>query len=223
MDRTRQLLLDISSIPEPSLWNFVPGSNQELLNYLTNFDLSEEKIVYIWGETGCGKSHLLKATVNAIVAKGGLACYCEPGQLPQTYLAETHDLLAIDNVGMLDAERQIELFDLFNRAKEEKSRLLMCGGNVPSALNIRPDVSTRISWGLIFRVHSLSDRDKREALLAHAQSRGFTLNSEIADYLLHHTERNMSSLMWLLDTLDHCSLETKRPITLPLLREILSK
>jgi len=225
MDRLHQLLLDISFTPEPSLVNFIPGTNQELLTYLSRLSCLEnnvEKIIYIWGDPGCGKSHLLKATVNAVIVNGGNAGYFGSGQVPRASMAETHNLLAIDDVSMLDAQMQIGLFDLFNRVKEEKGHLLICGDNTPSALNLRPDVTTRLGWGLIFHLKTLSDHDKREALLAHAQFRGFSLSREVVDYLLSHTERDMSSLMCLLDAIDLCSLEMKRPITLPLLRELLS-
>jgi DnaA family protein len=43
----------------------------------------------------------------------------------------------------------------------------------------------------------------------------------VADYLLNHTARDMQSLLRVLEALDRFSLETRRPITLPLLRQLL--
>ncbi|MCK7496103.1 MAG: hypothetical protein MZW92_38055 [Comamonadaceae bacterium] len=43
----------------------------------------------------------------------------------------------------------------------------------------------------------------------------------IIDYLLRHGERDLPSLMAVLDALDRVSLEQQRPVTLPLLREAL--
>jgi chromosomal replication initiation ATPase DnaA len=58
----RQLALGISPPPEPSLDNFVPGQNAELLARLRELKAGglAESIVYLWGEPGSGRSHLLQ-------------------------------------------------------------------------------------------------------------------------------------------------------------------
>jgi DnaA family protein len=86
---------------------------------------------------------------------------------------------------------------------------------------MRPDVVTRLGWGLVYQVHGLSDDEKVQALHSHAASRGFRLGTGVAEYLLRHWRRDLPSLLGALDTLDRYSLETKRPITVPLLRETL--
>ena len=55
----------------------------------------------------------------------------------------------------------------------------------------------------------------------HARSRGFELPPEAARYLLLHGRRDLRWLLSVLDALDRYSLQTRRPITLPLLREVL--
>jgi len=59
------------------------------------------------------------------------------------------------------------------------------------------------------------------ALKQAAQDRGLVLSAEILEWLLKRFFRDMPSLMGLLDALDAYSLETKRAITLPLVRELL--
>ena len=51
--------------------------------------------------------------------------------------------------------------------------------------------------------------------------RGLRLADEVVDFLLRHGRRELSSLRNVLDALDAASLERKRPITLPLLREMI--
>ena len=53
-----QLALDLLLDTSPTLNNFVVGSNHELLEHLTNV---AQQSIYMWGETGSGKTHLLKA------------------------------------------------------------------------------------------------------------------------------------------------------------------
>ena len=56
----QQLVLAISPPAEPSLVNFVPGSNTELLARLRELadGSPRESVFYLWGEPGSGRSHL---------------------------------------------------------------------------------------------------------------------------------------------------------------------
>ena len=80
-----QLLLDITPQWVPSLDNFVPGRNVELLSALRHALAgdSSERCFYLWGEPGCGKSHLLQAAVRQARAAGQR----DPGILDEFYLA----------------------------------------------------------------------------------------------------------------------------------------
>ena len=91
----------------------------------------------------------------------------------------------------------------------------------PAQLGLREDLRTRLAWGLVYQLHSLSDDEKIDALTLSAHARGLSLSVGVIPYLLTHYRRDMQSLMTILDALDHYSLETKRPITLPLMRELL--
>ena len=101
--------------------------------------------------------------------------------------------------------------------------LLASGPCPPAQLKLRPDLVTRLAWGLVFQVHALTDEEKITALQTHAAARGFAFSREAGEYLLTHWRRDMASLFSALDALDRHSLETKRPITLPLLREVLGQ
>jgi DnaA family protein len=59
------------------------------------------------------------------------------------------------------------------------------------------------------------------ALTHAAKERGLNLSVDVLPWLISHFYRDMPSLMALLDALDAHSLETKRAITLPLVRELL--
>ena len=91
-----------------------------------------------------------------------------------------------------------------------------------SELELREDLVTRLAWGLVYQLHALTDEEKARALAERATSRGFRLRREVADFLLTRARRDLPSLLAMLDALDRYSLETKRPITVPLARELLS-
>ena len=95
------------------------------------------------------------------------------------------------------------------------------GPCTPLALDLRDDLKSRLCWGLVYQIKSLSDEEKMAALNEQARQRGFTISPGVLPYLITHYQRDMHSLSMILDALDRYSLQTKRTITLPLLHDLL--
>jgi len=218
----KQLVLDIARPPAPTLDNFVPGRNEELVAalYATAHGASSEQFIYLWGAPGSGRSHLLRAAVAAARAAGKPATFFEFGA--REFDAPDDAFCAVDDVHLLDPQAQIALFNLHNRIKAGNGTLLASGNAAPPQLALRADLMTRLGAGLVYRVHGLNEEEKVAALRRHAQARGFELSSEVVGYLLRHVQRDLPSLLALLDALDRYSLASRRAITLPLLRELLN-
>lgn len=200
----KQLLLDIQPAPAPSLENFVPGRNVEALYHLLQAATgkAETRFIYLWGSGGSGRSHLIAACAD---------------------LSRQHDveLAVADDVHKLDDAAQIALFNTYNRLRESGGALIASGEAAPMQMGLRDDLATRLSWGLVFQIHPLSDEEKVQALMAHAAERGMKLPEEVVEYCLRHLRRDLRTLMATLDALDQWSLTAKRPVTLPLLRQLL--
>ena len=194
----RQLLLDFTRAPEPTFENFVPGGNGELLDALQAAVSGRpaERVLYLWGETAAGKTHLARAFGRAVEARRGVRI--------------------VDGIEALDRAAQAELFNAF--VDKAFAFLLVTAGSAPRDLALRRDLATRLASGLTYRLLPLTDPEKRAALAAHARTRGFELSEEVASYLLNHARRDMGSLMSALDAIDQYSLETRRPVTVPLLK-----
>ena len=195
---TRQLALPITPPPEPTLDNFVPGANAELLARLRQLAAGElaESVLYLWGEPGSGRSHLLAAS-----ARPGLA--------------------VADDVERLDEPRQIALFNAINAARESGGTVLAAGHAPPAQLALREDLKSRLAWGLVYQVKPLTDAEKALTLHAEAARRGLKLSDEVVWYLLTHVRRDLRSLTGLLEHIDRASLERQRAVTLPLVRELI--
>ncbi len=212
----RQLVLDLLPASPPSLDNFVAGDNAETLAALTEWLAGRhaDSAFCLYGEAGCGKSHLLQASGFTLV---------DAARHPALTGVSAVDALAVDNVDQLDAEGQIALFALFNQMKMAGQRLLTAAPQPPAHLALREDLRTRLGAGLIYRLQPLTDDQKADALRALARERALKLTPEMINYLLRHAPRDMRVLAMLVVAIDEHSLEQKRPVTLPLLRELLNE
>lgn len=195
---TRQLALPIQSPPAPTLESFVPGGNGELLARLRELRDGRlaEAVLYLWGAPGSGRSHLLKACAREGVTLA-------------------------DDVERLDERAQVALFHAINRARESGGSVLAAGPLPPAQLALRDDLRSRLAWGLVYEVKPLTDAERATYLRAEAARRGLRLADDVIAYLLSRVRRDMASLGAILDRLDRSSLEQQRPVTLPLVREVL--
>ena len=128
-------------------------------------------------------------------------------------------VMALDAVEGLSAGAQADIFNAFN--ERAFGLLVVAAQSAPRDVALRRDLATRLATGLTYRVLALTDEEKRAALAAHAKARGFALDEGVSAYLLSRLRRDMGSLIAALDSLDRYSLETGRPITLPLLKAAL--
>ena len=196
-----QLPLEISPPPEPTFDNFVAGDNAEALASLRALAAGTlgEAIVYLWGERGSGRSHLLRAAAR-----------------------ENGALVVADDVEALAPAAQQQLFVAINAARAGGPAVLAAGAGAPEQLRMREDLRTRLAWGLVYQVRPLGDAQKARHLRAEAARRGLDLGDEVAAYLLARLPRDLHSLTALLDRLDRLSLARQRPLTIPLVREALA-
>lgn len=216
----KQLLLDLL-LPAPRTFDdFVRGENAELLFQLGEWAQGDVRALYIWGESGAGKSHLLTASEGKLNQESAVYFVnAREEMLPQHI--EGNAALLVDNVESLDAEQQIVLFDHYNTLRDGGGRILVSGTLPPMLLALRDDLTTRLGWGLIYQLKSLSDEDKIAALQRRARHLGFELHRELAEYLLNHAARDLPNLYRQLEAINEMALSKQRQITLPLIREAL--
>ncbi|MCX7901991.1 MAG: DnaA/Hda family protein [Burkholderiaceae bacterium] len=198
----------------PTLDNYVPGRNAEAvaaLRMLLAWRLVE-RIVYLWGDAGCGRSHLLTALVEAGAVRW----------TPQAD-ATAPGITVVDDVQTLDAAAQIALFNRLNEVRARpNAACVVAGDTAPAALPLREDLRSRLAWGYVYRLHVLTDEQKAAALAAHAAGRGLRYDPEVIPFLLTHLPRDMRTLIAALNALDAYALARKRVLSIALVREWLA-
>jgi DnaA family protein len=213
-----QLALDLLAVAPPTLDNFVEGRNLECLACLRELAGGGrgQRLVYLWGLPGSGRSHLLRALA------GGSGARLIDAQSPTHHFAfsDAARLYLVDDAHRLDEPRQQALFHLINQVRAEPAAALVAAGDAPPlGLKLRDDLRTRLGWGLVFELHLLSDEEKAAALRTVAAERGVAVSADVVPWLLNHRSRDIRVLLELFDALDRHAFARKRPITLPLLRE----
>jgi DnaA family protein len=242
----RQFALDIGHTPTPSLNNFLAGENLALHSTLQDLvkiwaagnprNPSENPLnqrwMYWWGPEGSGRTHLLSA-IGSAAEQLGLDYFPLTPNEPISWVrleeklstlstSDQPSVITVDDVDRLDERIVASLFRILNEIQGSKAIYIFMSGNAaPGALKLREDLRTRLGWGLIFQTHLLGDDEKIQALQQAAQARGLVLSPDVLPWLLNRFYRDMPNLMALIDALDAYSLETKRAVTLPLVRELL--
>jgi len=226
---TRQLPLAVALRPEPELDNFIVGDNHQLLAALRQLARQEHpEQLYLTGPSGSGKSHLLMATVKAARDAGWRTAYLPLGELPPQAIEglESLDLLAFDDLDRIAGDDAWEeaLFHLFNQAHALGRRLLFAARRAAPRLPLAlPDLQSRLAWGQNYRLEPLDDAGREALLLLQAEKRGLQMRPEAARWMVAHCPRHPRELLERLDHLDRAALAAGRRLTLPFVRQQLTR
>ena len=221
-DAMKQIPLPLGPAPLRSFGNFEPGLNAAAVELLRGLVLPAAP-VYVWGPAGSGKTHLLHALAGRCQAGGQATGSFDAGQsLPWT-LQPGWALVLIDDCDRLQAAKQQAAFALFVEAATHGVQVAAAGRVPPIDLALREDLRTRLGWGHVLALQPLPDDHTRAALHREAERRGFQLPDEVMTYLLTRFPRDLAHLMPIFDRLDQFALSLARPVTVPLLRRMLTE
>ena len=227
----QQIPLPIHQLDDDTLDNFYGDNNLLPLKSLRkNFVELTQPIFYLWGEKGCGKSHLLKAVARHFLDQHRAALYVPLSEATHFTPAVLDNLEQLDAVCLDDLqtvigqrEWEVAVFDLINRIKETRQTLLLISADQsPGALQTQlPDLASRLSWGEIYHLNPLTEEQQIIVLQQKAHQRGIELPADTAHFLIKRINRDMHTLINALIQLDKASLQAQRKLTIPFTKEIL--
>ena len=218
----RQIPLAIGVEAVHTFDNHLPGANALAVAHLKAL-AAQAAPVYLWGGSGSGKTHLLRALVQQFEARGMHAGWFSASDRAPWAYRDDWALIAIDGCDALDADQQHAAFALFVESATRGVPVVAAGRVPPVDLPLREDLRTRLGWGHVFALQPLAEPEVRATLRREADRRGVFLSDEVMDYLLTRFARDLKHLMSQLDRLDEYSLATKRAITVPLLKQMLAE
>ena len=210
--------------------NFYAGQNREAVRSVqSSAEGVGESLVYLAGQAGLGKTHLLQAACHQAARSQRATAYLPLGELLQLSPAlfdglEQMDLVCLDDVGVIAGRPDWEsgLFNLFNRMRDKAATLLVAAGKRPAQAGfVLADLASRLGWGVTYVLKPLDDEAVLIALTRRAKGRGLELPEDTARFLLRRFPRNLPSLFALFDTLDTASFIEQRRLTIPFVKAVL--
>lgn len=225
-----QLPVQFEFNTQQTFQNFYPGCNAEIVSHLQTSIINQtEQLIFLWGESGLGKTHLLHASCQLAYEQDLSSFFINllPEKLPSVSLLDDLELIdwvCIDNIDAIAGvvEWEQAFFNFFNRHRDNDHHLIVSASSPPAFLTVQlADLKTRLNWGLTLKLKALTDADSLAALKFKADSLGFEISPQVGRFLLTHFARDLPSLWQLLDRLDQATLAAKRKLTLPFLRQLL--
>lgn len=222
-----QLPLPLGLKAHASFDSLITGPNSAAIEHVRAVATGRRaESVWLYGPASTGKTHLLAAACRAAGAAKLRPIYLsiEPARDPGL-VAELDglDVIALDDLHRVagHADWEAALFGVFD-ARLQRGGLIVAADAAPRDCGFElPDLVSRAGAAAIYRLDFLGDDDLQAAVLGHASSRGLSLDSAAASYLLQRVSRDLGQLTDWLDRIDRYALAAKRRITIPLLREVI--
>lgn len=209
--------------------SYVADNNAAVIRATQAWARGEMEQVYIYGEPGSGRSHMVNAAIKLADEQGYATCVLpckELVQMPPEVLEgiEQFSMVAVDDVDTFAGQPEWEeaLFHLYNRCRELGHGLLFAGQSTPRESGFAlADLVSRLGAGPVYKLQPLSDQGLIELLMRRAKQRGMPLSQDVANYIILRGVREPKALVALLDELDKRALIQQRKVTIPFVKEVL--
>ena len=201
--------------------------NKHLLSLLQNNTFKDDLLIF--GTKDSGKTYLLQALCNHFSNQGKSSFYLPMKQAKELSVdilesLESMELVCIDGIESIAGNKvwEIGLFNLINRSLNSENRLIFTSSKNIDVMNFElKDLDSRLRKIQSHELYALADDEILSALKHIANLRSIELGSKEAQYLLTYANRNISDLVQILESLDQLSMEMKRKITIPLIKEVI--
>lgn len=202
--------------------------------------------IFIFGQEGAGKSHLLMSIAQKMREHGKYVTYVRAETFTEHVIAAIRsgdmgafrqayrqvDALIVDDVHLFSKKwaTQEEFFHTFNTLHLSGKQIFLSANCPPQELQfIEPRLISRFEWGIVFPIVSAQDKKREDLLYQKAQKLQYPLHQKVASFLLETFKSSPKALIKGLEALilrAHLNQQEKRttymPMTVPLAKHYLS-
>ncbi|WP_134439755.1 chromosomal replication initiator protein DnaA [Methylacidiphilum caldifontis] len=221
-----------------SFENFVVGPNSEFAaaaaKAVAESPAKAYNPLFLYGKVGLGKTHLMQAIGNYILAKNKkvLVQYVTTEQFTNDFIEAVQkgsliqfrkkyrqiDVLLIDDIQFLAGKErsQEEFFHTFNCLFDGSKQIVLSGDEAPSALqNLEKRLISRFEWGLIAEILPPGIEVRLAILKNKLKNYPISLDEKILEYIAEKVKTNVRQLEGALNRLcAYVSIRQDKTITL---------
>lgn len=227
--------------------NFVVGPSNQFAHAASMAVVSKPgsqyNPLYIYGESGLGKTHLIQAIGHAFLEANPdkAVLYVSTETFLNDFIQAVGsgfgkakdfknryrnvDLLLIDDIQFLSTKEQTqdEFFHTFNHLHQNKKQVVLTSDRPPKEIQgLETRLKTRFEGGMVTDI-GLPDLETREAILRHkAQLKGIDINSEVITLIAGNIKSSIRELEGALNKIIITCELTNAPLTMEKANEILA-
>ena len=191
--------------------------------------LEEDDDLFLYGIKKSGKSFLLQSVCNFYASKNKSSLYIPIAEVMKYGISfmdslDNLDVICIDDIDLInfDKEWEVAIFNLINDCLISKCRLIFSSAFNPSSIKFDlKDLISRIKKMDHIELFPVSEDKLNDALNFICNLRSINLGEKEINYLVTYSKRNISDLINIINKLDKTSMQLKRKITVPLIKEVI--
>ncbi len=179
-----------------------------------------ENLLYLYGPTGSGKTHLLHAIGGKLCGDSYNILSCRNLQIP---INCNNTLLLVDDLEHIPDNPDLRnaLWEAFNQHYTKGNILAFASRLPPREIpNIDEHLVSRLLWGLVAHLDVSDEHSRYMLILKLAQDRHILIPDDVISWLLSVLPRDVGSLVGASDALYRAALQQKSRISLRLAKEL---
>ena len=200
-----------------SLINFIVGADNQLAfsacEAVTKNPGKSYNPLYIYGDVGLWKTHLLQATGNEIQKKfkDKKVTYTTADKFITEYVTAVKkrnvermrekfrdiDVLIVDDVQFLSKKEQTqnELYNIFNILYDGNKQIIISGDRVPKELTeLEPRLRSRFEWGITVDIGKPDFETRLAIIQEKAREKEFMIPQDVAEFIAANVTENVREL-----------------------------